>query len=187
MTEDRPTTDSLHDADSLVELESFEAIYRAWAPPLYRYCYRRLGSVENAEDATSQIFQQAFRGRAGFHGGSIPAWLFRIAERVLIDHYRAAKPTTTIDLADELVDGTPGPDEQAIRSDDAARLDAAIATLPELRRQVIELRLAGLSSPEIARILERSPDWVRTTQRRAVLQLQATLQVTPEWGGTHHG
>ncbi len=72
MTEDRPTTDSIRDADSIVELESFEAVYRAWAPPLYRYCYRRLGSVENAEDATSQIFQQAFRGRAGFHGGSSP-------------------------------------------------------------------------------------------------------------------
>ena len=71
--------------------------------------------------------------------------------------------------------------------DEAARLDAAIAALPELRRQVIELRLAGLTSPEIARILERSPDWVRTNQRRAVLQLQATLQVTPESGGTHHG
>jgi RNA polymerase sigma-70 factor (ECF subfamily) len=184
MTEDRTTTDSLREADSIVELDTFEALYRTWAPDLYRYCFRRLGSVENAEDATSQIFQQAFRGRAGFHGGSVPAWLFRIAERVLIDHYRAAKPTTTIDFADEIEDHAPGPDEQAIRSDDVARLDAAIATLPELRRHVIELRLAGLTSPEIARILERSPDWVRTTQRRAVLQLQATLQVTPESGGT---
>ena len=187
MTEDRPTTEPIRDAPSIVDIDTFEAVYRAWAPPLYRYCLRRLGSVENAEDATSQIFQQAFRGRAGFHGGSVPAWLFRIAQRVLIDHYRSTKPTTTIDLADELVDGTPGPDEQAIRSDEASRLNAAIAALPALRRQVIELRLAGLSSPEIARILERSPDWVRTTQRRAVLQLQATLQVTPEWGGTHHG
>jgi len=106
---------------------------------------------------------------------------------VLIDHYRSAKPTTTIDLADELVDGTPGPEVLAIRADDAARLESAIAALPEPRRQVIELRLAGLTSPEIARILERSSDWVRTTQRRAVLQLQTSLQVTPESGGTRHG
>jgi RNA polymerase sigma-70 factor (ECF subfamily) len=186
MTEDRPTTDILREADSIADITTFEAVYRAWAPPLYRFCYRRLDSVENAEDATSQIFQQAFRGRAGFHGGSVPAWLFRIAERVLVDHYRTAKPTTTIDFADEIEDHTPGPDEQAIRSDDAARLQVAIASLPELRRQVIELRLAGLTSPEIARILERSPDWVRTTQRRAVLQLQAALQVAPEQGGPRH-
>ncbi len=185
MTEERPTTEPIRDAPSIVDIDTFEAVYRAWAPPLYRYCLRRLGSVENAEDATSQIFQQAFRGRAGFHGGSVPAWLFRIAQRVLIDHYRSTKPTT-IELAAELEDLAPGPDEQAIRLDEASRLNAAIAALPALRRQVIELRLAGLTSPEIARILERSPDWVRTNQRRAVLQLHATLQGTPEPGGTSH-
>ena len=186
MTEERQATETLREADSIVDLETFEAVYRAWAPHLYRYCYRRLGSIETAEDATSQLFQQAFRGRAGFHGGSIPAWLFRIADRVLIDHYRAAKPTSPLDLADELVDGAPGPEVLAIRRDETARLQRAIAALPEERRQVIELRLAGLTSPEIARILERSPDWVRTNQRRAVLQLQAALQGTPEPGGPRH-
>jgi RNA polymerase sigma-70 factor (ECF subfamily) len=184
MTEDRPTTDSLREADSIIDLVTFEAVYRAWAPHLYRYCLRRLSSVENAEDATSQIFHQAFRGRAGFHGGSVPAWLFRIAERVLIDHYRTSKPTSSLDLADTLVDATPGPELLAIQSDEAERLQAAIAALPTPRRQVIELRLAGLTSPEIAQILERSPDWVRTTQHRAVVQLQAALQVTPDQGGT---
>jgi RNA polymerase sigma-70 factor (ECF subfamily) len=184
MSEDRPTTDSLREADSIIDLETFEAVYRAWAPQLYRYCLRRLSSVENAEDATSQIFHQAFRGRAGFHGGSVPAWLFRIAERVLIDHYRAAKPTSSLDLADTLVDAAPGPELRAIQSDEAERLQAAIAALPTPRRQVIELRLAGLTSPEIAQILERSPDWVRTTQHRAVLQLQAAVQPTLDQGGT---
>jgi DNA-directed RNA polymerase specialized sigma24 family protein len=44
--------------------------------------------------------------------------------------------------------------------------------------------MAGLTSPEIAQNLERSPDWVRTTQHRAVLQLHSILQVTPDQGGT---
>ena len=184
MTEDWPTTDILREADSIVDIDTFEAVYRAWAPHLYRYCYRRLGSVENAEDATSQLFQQAFRGRAGFHGGSVPAWLFRIADRVLIDHYRAAKPTTTLEVADAVADRAPGPDEEAIRLDETARLQSAIASLPDQRRQVIELRLAGLTSPEIAHLLDRSPDWVRTNQRRAVLQLQTALQVAPGQRGT---
>lgn len=183
MVEERHETDAIREAVSIVEIDTFDAVYRAWAPPLYRYCYRRLGNVENAEDATSQIFQQAFRGRAGFHGGSVPAWLFRIAQRVIVDHHRSAKPTTTIDFADELEDRTPGPDDQVIRLDEAARLESAIAALPALRRQVIELRLAGLRSPDIARILDRSPEWVRTNQRRAVLQLQTTLQVAPNQEG----
>jgi DNA-directed RNA polymerase specialized sigma24 family protein len=43
-----------------------------------------------------------------------------------------------------------------------------------------------LTSPEIAQILERSPAWVRTTQHRAVLQLQAAVQPTLDQGGPHH-
>jgi RNA polymerase sigma-70 factor (ECF subfamily) len=183
MAEERKTAEAIREAVSIVDIDAFEAVYRAWARPVYAYCYRRLHSIENAEDATSQVFQQAFRGRAGFHGGSIPAWLFRIAERVVVDHYRSAKPTTALDLAAEVVDRTPGPDTQVIQSDEAARLERAIAGLPEPRRRVIELRLAGLTGPDIARILDRSPEWVRTNQRRAVLQLQVALQGSLEQGG----
>lgn len=179
MTEELHSSGVMREAVSIVDIDAFEAVYRAWAPQVYAYCYRRLRSVENTEDATSQIFQQAFRGRAGFRGGSVPAWLFRIAERVIIDHYRATRPTSEFAFASEIVDTAPGPDTQVIQIDEAERLELAIAELPEMRRQVIELRLAGLTSPEIALIVDRTPEWVRTNQRRAVLQLQVALQIEP--------
>ena len=184
MTEEWQHAEPVREAVSIVDIDAFEAVYRAWAPHLFAYCARRLPNVESAEDATSQIFQQAFRGRAGFHGGSVPAWLFRIAEHVIADHYRATRSTATIDLADEIADWSPGPDAQVIQTDEAERLQRAIAELPDLRRRVIELRLAGLTSPDIARILDRSPEWVRTNQRRAVLQLQSALQVDTRQGGS---
>jgi RNA polymerase sigma factor (sigma-70 family) len=187
MTEERQNAGSVSEPISIVDIADFEAVYRAWAPPMYAYCYRRLRNVENAEDATSQVFQQAFRGRAGFHGGSVPAWLFRIAERVIADHYRAARSASSIDFAAEIVDRSPGPDTQVIQIDETARLQRAIADLPEHRRRVIELRLAGLTSPDIAQLLDRSPEWVRTNQRRAVLQLQEVLHVTPDKGGSSDG
>ena len=184
MTDELHSLEAMREAVSIVEIDTFEAVYRAWAPQVYAYCYRRLRSVENAEDATSQVFQQAFRGRAGFHGGSVPAWLFRIAERVIADHYRAARPASSIDMAAEVADRSPGPDTQVIQIDETARLQRAIAGLPEQRRRVIELRLAGLTSPDIAQMLDRSPEWVRTNQRRAVLQLQAVLHVASDRGGS---
>lgn len=184
MTEKLRDTDAMREAISIVDIDVFEAVYRAWAPQMYAYCYRRLRSVENAEDATSQVFQQAFRGRAGFHGGSVPAWLFRIAERVVTDHYRAVRPAVGIDQIGDIVDETSIPEMEAIRRDEAERLRDAMAQLPEQRRRVIELRLAGLTSPDIARMLDRSPEWVRTNQRRAVLQLQAVLHVVPDREGS---
>lgn len=186
MAEDRAPTHTVPQPESIVDRDVFESVYRAWAPQMYRFCYQRLQSVENAEDATSQIFHQAFRGRAGFHGGSVPAWLFRIAERVITDHYRANRPTTPLVWADAIVDHSPGPEIETIRRDEAMRLERAIAELPEMRRRVIELRRAGLSSPDIARILDRSPEWVRTNQRRAILQLQSALQIAPNQGDPSH-
>lgn len=182
MTEEPQTVATVREAVSIVDIDVFEAVYRAWAPHLYAYCFRRLRSVENAEDATSQIFQQAFRGRAGFQGGSVPAWLFRIAQRVIVDHYRATKLVSSIELAGEVIDNAPGPEVEVLRNDEAERLQRAMSDLSEPRRQVIELRLAGLTSPEIAQILGRSPEWVRTNQRRAVVQLQAALHVFPAQG-----
>ena len=91
-----------------------------------------------------------------------------------------------MDLADAIPDAAPGPELVAIRRDEAARLERAIASLPDMRRRVIELRLAGLSSPDIARILDRSPEWVRTNQRRAILQLQSALQIAPNQGDPSH-
>ena len=183
MTEDLHSAGAMREAVSIADIDTFESVYRAWAPKVYAYCYRRLRSVENAEDATSQVFQQAFRGRAGFHGGSVPAWLFRIAERVIVDHYRAVRQTSEMAFAAELIDTAPGPDAQAIQTDEVERLRHAIAGLPELRRRVIELRLAGLTSPEIALIVDRSPEWVRTNQHRAVLQIQTALHIEPQRKG----
>jgi hypothetical protein len=38
---------------------AFAHLYRQYLPQIYRYCYRRLGSQETAEGATSRIFTQA--------------------------------------------------------------------------------------------------------------------------------
>ena len=43
------------------------------------------------------------------------------------------------------------------------------------QRQVVELRLAGVTGPEIRETLGRSRSWVDTTQHRAVQKLRAVL------------
>jgi DNA-directed RNA polymerase specialized sigma24 family protein len=43
----------------------------------------------------------------------------------------------------------------------------------------VELRLAGLTGPEVAAALGRSHESVRTTQRRALAQLRSLLGMGP--------
>jgi len=45
---------------------AFAPLYERYLDAVYRYCYRRLGSREAAEDATSQVFYRAIAGLAGF-------------------------------------------------------------------------------------------------------------------------
>jgi RNA polymerase sigma factor (sigma-70 family) len=58
-----------------------------------------------------------------------------------------------------------------------ARVRQAIAGLPEGQRVVIELRLQGLSAPEIAGKLELDPRAVRKRESRAMSQLRGILDL----------
>ena len=42
---------------------AFAPLYARYVRPIYRYCYRRLGTHEAAEDATSQVFAKVLAVR----------------------------------------------------------------------------------------------------------------------------
>jgi RNA polymerase sigma-70 factor (ECF subfamily) len=162
---------------------AFAPLYRRYAEPVYRYCYHRLGTREAAEDATSLVFEKALGQLAHYHQRSFRSWLFAIAHNVVVDQYRAARPAGLLEEASTIEDATDGPEDQALATDEARRLRAALARLTDDQRQVVELRLAGLSDREIAESLDRNHETIRTLQRRALIRLQAILGITAEPAG----
>ena len=179
--------------DELVALarhdrQEFAALYRRYLPDVYRYCYRRLGSREAAEDATSQVFVRALAALPRYQdrGGSFRAWLFTIARHVVIDEARRARPVASLDDVAG-VDPTPGPDDLVIRSERGWTLAAAMRRLPPTQRQVIELRLAGLTAVEIAAVIDRSHGTVRNLQHRALVRLRGLLGVSDANQGAGDG
>lgn len=160
--------------------EAFAALYRRHVDPVYRFCYRRLGSKEAAEDATSQVFAKAFAAFPSFRGGSFQGWLFAIAHRVVIDDRRAARPRIPLTDAAHLPDPAPTPEDQAVRAEQRQQVRAILDRLPTDQRRVLELRLAGLTGPEIAAALGRSHGTVRNTQHRMLLRLRDLLSTAAE-------
>ena len=64
---------------------AFAVLYHRHVSAVYRFCYRRLGTKEAAEDATAQVFTKALGGLAGYRGGSFQGWLLAIAHHVVVD------------------------------------------------------------------------------------------------------
>src|SRR4051812_28541216 len=165
----------------------FARLYERYADAVYRYCYRHLGTVEAAEDATSLIFLKALAAVPRYHSTSFRAWLFTIARHVIADQYRAIHPNQPLELALDVSDDMPSPEDVVLAADEERSVRDVLFRLPEHQRQVVALRLAGLTGPEISSVLGRSSRNVNVTQWRAVERLRALLAVSREAGETTDG
>jgi RNA polymerase sigma factor (sigma-70 family) len=156
---------------------AFAPLYARYARPVYRYCYRRLGSHEAAEDATSQVFIRALAALPNYRAGTFRGWLFAIANNVVTDAYRRKHPWVDLDWARTIPDADPVPEEAALMAEERQRVQRLLDQLAPDQRRVVELRLAGLTGPEIARVLDRQHQAVKSLQFRAYSRLRRLLGV----------
>jgi RNA polymerase sigma-70 factor (ECF subfamily) len=159
---------------------AFGALYDCHVRAVYGYCFHQLGSREAAEDATSLIFTKALGALPSQRGSSFRGWLFGIAHHVVADAIQQKCADMPLEMALEMSDVTPSPESAAIVNETRRTLYAALAQLSTEQRQVVELRLAGLTSAEIGQVLGRSRGAVDVAQHRAVLRLRGLLGATPQ-------
>ncbi len=137
---------------------------------------RRLVGDE-AEDLSQQVFIAAWKGRERFDPskGSLGAWLSGITRFKAIDHLRAAgrRPSTPSAEVGERVAVEPAVD----RVVDRVVLARALRTLPDARREVVELGFfEDLTHPEIADRLDLPLGTVKSHMRRGLEALQRELE-----------
>ena len=164
---------------------AFGPLYELYFDSIYRYCFYRLGSAHAAEDAVSTVFIRVLEAlphyRPGPRAGSFRSWLFTIAHNVVANHHRAAsrRLVTPLTAASVLPDDHPSPEDHALAIENAHTIQSLLAQLPAEQRQVVELRLSGLTDQEIAHVLGRTHGAIRTAQYRALIQLRALLGAQP--------
>lgn len=154
----------------------FSALYERHVDAVLRYCYRRLGNWSDAEDVTSFIFAKVALALPRYQPGSFRSWLFTIAHHAVVNVYRGRSIAEPLDRANDLPAGGPTPEDVVFAVETRDLLTQALHQLPDAQRQVIELRLAGLTGPEIAQVLERSHGSVKMLQLRAIDKLRDLLQ-----------
>jgi RNA polymerase sigma-70 factor (ECF subfamily) len=171
------------------------------------YCYRRLGSNFEAEDAVQETLVRAWKGIDQFEGrAAVRSWLYRIATNVCLDMLRGpqrrARPmdlspalpadtplggkspenTWVQPMADSRVLPTDGDPAEIAAARDSVRLAfvAALQHLPPKQRAVLILReVLRWQATEVAELLSTSVASVNSALQRA----RATLATTDIDGG----
>jgi RNA polymerase sigma-70 factor (ECF subfamily) len=171
---DADATDAVLVAAARHDPRRFEPLFLRYWEPVLRYCTFRLDDRDDAEDAASQVFVDAYaslhRFQARGQEGSFRSWLFTIAHHEIANRhrYRVRHPASRLEEAEDVADPN-GTFEQAARADDVAHVLALVRELPDRPREVVELRLAGLTDREIAQVLGISEPAVRQAQSRGCL------------------
>jgi len=162
-------------------------LYLRWRQPLLRLFLRRLGNREQAEDAAQDVFlRMAVSGRALPPEEEQP-YLRVVARSVSTDGWRrrgreADAAVVSVDAADEeraaLHAGErDGLLEQAAHRQRLARLNDAVAELPERQRQAFLLnRIEGLSHDEVAAVMGISARMVAKHLHRAMAYCQLRVR-----------
>jgi RNA polymerase sigma factor (sigma-70 family) len=120
------------------------------------------GNRADAEDVVQEACLRAFRGIGGFAGSNSRAWVLTIVRNAAYDWLRknrtqAIVPVEDLEAAERMAGDAAStgdnPEAALIASADAARLEAAIASLPTVFRETMVLRdVHGLDYREIAAI-----------------------------------
>lgn len=170
---------------ALTDVEAFATLYLRYLDSIHSHCYWRLGDQEAAEDATSQIFTQALSGLSRFdpNRGAFRSWLFTIAHHVLVDQHRKSRHVGVFEEAAEIPDHDLSPEEVAIASERELALRSALNHLPARERQVVDLRLAGLTGVEIGQVLGCRAGAVGVAQFRAIRRLRSLMGVDTQAKG----
>lgn len=151
--------------------ECFGVLYDRYAARIYKFSYRRLGNRSEAEDASSAIFIRALERLASFRGGSFAAWMFAIARTTVTDHFRA-RVVEALPHTFDPVDPGPSPLDSAISNDETRTVRHFLEALSSDQRDVVELRLAGLTGAEIAESMNKSVAAIKMLQLRAMKRMR---------------
>jgi RNA polymerase sigma-70 factor (ECF subfamily) len=151
---------------------------------LYALASKLVRSREDAEEIVCDVFTQVWNDAARYDPGraSVLGWMLMICRSRSLDRLRQRRHTARpVDIAeaDTLADPAPGPEDVLSLLEQGTRVHAALASLPDDRRELLSLAfLRGLSHQEIADLKRLPLGTVKSHVRRSLLELRAALDET---------
>ena len=163
---------------------AWEQIVRQHWRKVFNVAYKFVGTHEQAEDLTQDIFLKVFRSLETFdRRANFQTWLISVSRNLCIDHYRSVrKERQTIDrdiTSDDLAPAAPTTSPLAAleQRDLAAQLRVALQQLPPSLRTAVLLRdIQELSYQEIAEQLRLPEGTVKSRINRGRKELARQIR-----------
>ncbi len=163
--------------------ETFALLVDKYKERIFALVYAKVGQFHDAEDLTQDVFLEAYKNLSTLRRwDNFYPWLYSIASNQCKNYHRAQKrQVVTAHLAEQ--DENHRMDVEAhsekLKNE---RVHDALASLPEMHRQVLMLRyMAGMKSKEIAQTLRVSPNTIdqRLVRARAKLKTALSEEMIP--------
>ncbi|GHO80559.1 RNA polymerase sigma24 factor [Ktedonobacter sp. SOSP1-85] len=155
------------------------ALYQRYAPAVFAYLMRQVGSREDAEDLLLEVFLALVEKGPALQEDEhlVRAYIWSVAHHKVADHFRHFTRHPSIPLAnvEEMLyeRDERQPEQVALRREEYAQLYTLMRELPEPQREILQLRFGHeLSYSEIAQIVAKSEAAVRMILHRALKVLR---------------
>ncbi|HEY0707891.1 MAG TPA: RNA polymerase sigma factor [Polyangia bacterium] len=177
---------------------AFSALVLRHEKPLWNYIRRFIRDRAAAEDVMQEALLRALRAAPQWEpNAKFSTWLYTIARNLCVDHarrmvHRAAGSLDASDggghgeggsgsprspRIDRVVGSDPGGEASALSQETAARIEAAIGTLPDDQREVFLMReVMDMPFAEIAEAVGVPLATVKSRMRYALGRLREALQ-----------
>ena len=154
------------------------ALISALSPALLRM-FRYLGSTpDQAEDLLQDTWLRIHQARHSYRAGDpVLPWIYAIARRVRVDHYRRNRRVFAHELS---VEPLPEPAVRLELLDPPTSFETLVAALPAGEREIVTLlKVSDMSMLEVARATSSTVGAVKQKAHRAYRRLRKLLQKDP--------
>lgn len=159
------------------DVSAFEQVIVRFQRRVMTLAFRLLGTAEDAQDASQEVFLRVYRHLHRFDSGRLfEPWLVRMTVNVCRDLGRKRRYPNVI-LEADMLQSSGDPHSELSSEEQRQMVRRALAKLPEKERAAVVLRdLEGFSTAEVAGILGSSQTTVRSQISTARLKIKRAIE-----------
>lgn len=152
----------------------FEEVYKTEYKPLYRYCFRLVGSGEETKDLVQETFMRYYDAtQAKAEVLNPAAWLYRVATNLIRNRAKLNKRHTELQNENPPMPVEPDSAEtELIRKQSIGHVRTALQQLSTRDQELLNLYQERRTYSEIADILDINKGSVGTLLARAIDRLR---------------